>query len=410
VGYFGYDLGRALERVPSLAADDSGVPPLRLAVYRRALRIDPGTGEAEAIERTDLPVGGEPEDAARFFEALIERAGSTRPERRGPGATPAAGRPRPERPESTGPGGTFLPDPPGPAPGEAAGLERRLGARASLDREAYLRGVERIREYIAAGDVYQVNLARRVSVPYAGDPMDLFLRLDRGNPAPFAAYLGFEGGEVVSASPECFLSFDPESRIAATEPIKGTRPRGRDPVEDAALRAELLASAKDHAEHLMILDLERNDLGRVSEHGSVRVREGFRIEAHPTVWHLVSTVEGRVRPDRDALHLLAAAFPGGSITGAPKIRAMEIIEELEPVRRGVYTGGIGALSFSGALALNIAIRTIVLSGGRASLHVGGGIVHDSSPEAEFHETEDKGLALLRALAEEGRPGRAAGAG
>ena len=270
-------------------------------------------------------------------------------------------------------------------------------AASTFTAEAYRRAVARVREHIVAGDVYQVNLSQRFALPLAGDPFDAYLRLRCVNPAPFAAYLNFPELRVLSASPELFLRLDPSTRRIETRPIKGTRPRGASPAEDARLRAELLASAKDRAENVMIVDLERNDLGRVADIGSVRVTELAAMQELPSVFHLVSTVEARLREDRDAVGLLLAAFPGGSITGAPKIRAMQIIDAIEPVARGVYTGAIGWFGYDGSLDLNIAIRTAVHVNGTAYVQAGGGIVADSDPEAEYQETLDKARALLAAL-------------
>ena len=262
----------------------------------------------------------------------------------------------------------------------------------------YKRAVQRVRDYIVAGDIYQANLSQRFSLPLTGDPFGAYLRLRARNPAPFAAYLAMPEAAVLSASPERFLSFDPATRRVQTRPIKGTRPRGRTAAEDEALAAELLASAKDRAENVMIVDLERNDLGRVAAVGSVRVTELAALETFPTVFHLTSTVEATLREDRDLVDLLLAAFPGGSITGAPKIRAMEIIDELESTARGVYTGAIGYFGFDGKMDLNIAIRTIVAKNSVAYFQAGGGIVADSDPEMEYGETLHKAWALAEAVA------------
>ena len=268
---------------------------------------------------------------------------------------------------------------------------------SSFSKPEYIQSVKRVKEYIAAGDVYQVNLSQRFSTTLEMDPWDLYLLLRERNPAPYAAYINAGDFQIISSSPECFLTLDPISRVVTTRPIKGTRPRSTDPAEDHRLAQELESSAKDMAENIMIVDLERNDLGRVCEFGSVSVPELAAVESYPTVHHLVSTVTGRLRDDCDAVDLLTATFPGGSITGAPKIRAMEIIAELEPVRRGVYTGSIGCLGFDGSVNLNIAIRTAVVKDGMCHFHVGGGIVADSDPEAEYQETLDKGRAFLEVL-------------
>jgi para-aminobenzoate synthetase component 1 len=259
----------------------------------------------------------------------------------------------------------------------------------------YSDAIGRIKNYIASGDVYQVNLTQRFSTPLPCAPYDLYLRLRQRSPAPFATYLSFGPVQLISSSPERFLTL--RDRHVETRPIKGTRPRSSDPSTDARLAAELLVSEKDRAELLMIVDLERNDLGRVCEFGSVRVDQLWQLESHPTVHHLVATVSGTLRSGLDAIDCVRACFPGGSITGAPKIRAMEIIDELEPHRRHVYTGTIGYLGFDGNADLNIAIRTISCANGRACYHVGGGIVWDSDPAAEYQETLDKGRAMHEAL-------------
>ena len=259
----------------------------------------------------------------------------------------------------------------------------------------YARSIERVKAYIRAGDVYQVNLSRRLdaTAPDAAGLRPLFGALAARAGAPFSAYLETPGRTVLSASPECFL------RVAGnrveTCPIKGTRPRGQTPAADAILRKELETSAKDRAEHVMIVDLERNDLGRVCETGSVRVTRLCEPRAFSDVHHLVSCVEGRLLDARDWPGLLEAMFPGGSITGAPKLRAMQIIAELEPVPRGVYTGAIGVIDSAGGVDLSVAIRTAVASGGALHLHLGGGIVADSDAELELRETRDKGRAFVR---------------
>jgi para-aminobenzoate synthetase component 1 len=275
------------------------------------------------------------------------------------------------------------------------------GLRSTFTREAYEAAVRRALDYIRAGDVYQVNLSQRFEAPCARDEFEIYLRLRAQAPAPFAAFLRYPGYVVMSCSPERFLRYDPQSRLVETRPIKGTRPRGPGLRSDRALAEELAACAKDRAENVMIVDLVRNDLGRVAEVGSVRVTGLCELESFPTVHHLTSTVRARLRADRDVVDLLRATFPGGSITGAPKIRAMQIIDELEPVARGVYTGAIGYIEPGGAMDLNIAIRTVVARTGTAWFHVGAGIVADSDPAREYEETLHKGAALARALLGEG---------
>ncbi|MCH7576393.1 MAG: aminodeoxychorismate synthase component I [Chloroflexi bacterium] len=268
---------------------------------------------------------------------------------------------------------------------------------SSFTSAGYKGAVQRVRDYIFAGDIYQANLSQRFHLPLMNSPFDVYLQLRSHNPAPFSAYINLPEVQLLSASPERFLRFDPGNRRLQTRPIKGTRPRGRTEEEDEALARKLLASEKDRAENVMIVDLERNDLGRVAEIGSVRVTELASLETLPTVFHLASTVEATLREDRDVVDLLLATFPGGSITGAPKIRAMEIIDELEPTARSVYTGAIGYLGFDGSIDLNIAIRTILVRHGVAYFQAGGGIVADSDPEMEYQETLHKASALRDVL-------------
>ena len=267
---------------------------------------------------------------------------------------------------------------------------------SSLPRHDYLEAVRRVREYILAGDIYQANVAQRLTLPLRESPWSLYLRLRAHNPAPFSAFLDLGDLVIASASPERFLRLTGDG-IAEARPIKGTRPRGATPDEDARLAHDLRESDKDRAEHVMIVDLMRNDLSRVCTPGTVRVSELFALEQYATVHHLVSTVTGHLEPGRDAIDLLRATFPGGSITGAPKIRAMEIIAELEPVRRDVYCGAIGYLSVTGALDASIVIRTVLMKDGLAHCSAGGGIVADSVPEAEYAESWDKAQGLLEVL-------------
>ena len=264
-------------------------------------------------------------------------------------------------------------------------------------KQDYLIAVRRTIEYIHAGDVFQVNYAHEFQARHEGDPLALYLALRRHNPAPYSAFLGLgEDCAILSTSPELFLSV--RGRRIVTRPIKGTRPRDQYPRRDAEQIAALRQSAKDAAELAMIVDLERNDLGRVCAPGSVVVADRGRIESYASVHHLVAEVTGELEEGRDRVDLLAAAFPGGSITGAPKVRAMEIIDEIEVGRRGPYTGAMGLLTDDGNMELNIAIRTPILARGVVHIHVGGGIVADSDPHAEYQETLDKGRAIFEALA------------
>jgi para-aminobenzoate synthetase component 1 len=273
--------------------------------------------------------------------------------------------------------------------------DKKITLKSNFTPEEYMKAVNRVREYIAAGDVFQVNLSQRFEADLKIPPYELYKRLRTVNPAPFASYLNFSGVAIVSASPERFLKV--QSDLVETRPIKGTRPRGRDSVEDKCLAQELTHSTKDRAENMMIVDLERNDLGRVCRYGTVKVTELAILETFPTVFHLTSTVVGRLRRGKSNIDLLKATFPGGSITGAPKVRAMEIIDELEPTKRSVYTGSIGYLGFNEDMDINIVIRTFLIKEGKAYFQVGGGIIYDSDPEAEYMETLDKARALIRAL-------------
>jgi len=261
--------------------------------------------------------------------------------------------------------------------------------------EEYLEAVRRAKEYIAAGDIYQVNMSQRLSANLPVPPFELYKRLRRITPAPFASFLNFGQVVVVGASPERLLHV--RDGFVETRPMKGTRPRGKTPSEDRQFQEELLQSEKERAELLMIVDLERNDLGRVCEYGSVRVKALRTLETYATVFQTTATVVGTLRKDQDCIGLVKACFPGGSVTGVPKIRAMEIIDELEPTRRGIYTGSVGYFSFDGDLDLNVVIRTFVLKDGKAFFQVGGGIVADSQPEAEYEETMVKARALIEAL-------------
>jgi len=272
---------------------------------------------------------------------------------------------------------------------------------SNLSRSDFLAAVERARRYIRAGDIYQVNLSQRLAASYPFSGWELFDRLLAVSPAPFAAYLDCDDFQIASSSPEQFLRLS-GSHIT-TRPIKGTRPRSSDPTRDAQLAYELQTSPKELAELVMITDLLRNDLGKVCEYGSVQVPELARLERFAQVQHLVSTVEGRLRADMTHFAALASCFPGGSITGAPKFRAMEIIDELEPLARGPYTGCHGYLGFNRESQLSITIRTAVYQDGVAYFHVGAGIVADSNPEAEYEETLAKAAGFLAALNQQAHP-------
>jgi para-aminobenzoate synthetase component 1 len=275
------------------------------------------------------------------------------------------------------------------------GYEAAAHLRPQFKKSEFETIVTRAKEYIRAGDIYQANLSQDFTFDYTGDDVELYARLRQTNPAPFAGFLRFGGRSLLSSSPELLLQSS--GGRCLTRPIAGTRPRGRDEREDRALSRELLLSPKERAEHLMLLDLERNDLGRVAKFGTVRVEEQMVLEHYAKVIHIVSQVVAEMREDRDAFHLIEALFPGGTITGCPKIRSMEIIHELESKAREVYTGSLGFLSFSGTAVFNILIRTITLKEGTGSLRLGAGIVADSQSSREYEETLHKGRALFEAL-------------
>jgi para-aminobenzoate synthetase component 1 len=399
IGYLAYDLGRFVERIPETSRDDVPVADCHLGFYGVVVTID-HVAERAWVSGIGAPEA-DPRAAQRLAEARVEEMAERIAATTGghwharPTDGPAdkggrqAARPLrpPPRPAKAGLG----------APAQRGSLPA-LQVTSNFSREDYLRAIGRAKEYIAAGDIYQVNLSQRLSAPLATTPFDLYCRLSRDNPAPFSAYFETPEAAIVSCSPERFLQV--RGQEVETRPIKGTRPRGQTPEQDAALAAELVASEKDRAENVMIVDLERNDIGRTCEFGSVHVPELFALESYATVHHLVSTVRGRLRPGSTALDCLRNCFPGGSITGAPKVRAMEIIEEMEPTRRGVYTGAIGYLCFSGDMDVNIVIRTLVVQDGAAYFQVGGAIVADSDPEGEYQETVDKARALASGLAAE----------
>jgi para-aminobenzoate synthetase component 1 len=352
IGYFGYDLKNFVEKLPANAVDDLGLPDCWFGFYDNLLVFDHA--------------------AQQVFEV-----GRDRRARRGSlSGTSYSGQP----------GGLSLPQ-----------------LRSNFTRDSYRAAILRAKQYIAAGDIYQVNLSQRFQCGVDASATELYRALRESNPAPYCAYLDIGEAQILSTSPECFLNI--RDRHVVTRPIKGTRARGATPQDDAVITAELLASPKDNAELVMITDLERNDLGRVCEFGSVRVSELVRVETYATVHHLVSTVEGSLRRDVSHVDCARACFPGGSITGAPKIRAMEIIDELEPHARGVYTGAIGFLGYNAITHLNIAIRTVVYQSvgtgvsacGQLTFHAGGGIVTDSEPDAEYDETFAKARGILNAI-------------
>ncbi|WP_374649955.1 aminodeoxychorismate synthase component I [Dongia sp.] len=363
-GSFGYGLRHHLERVPRHRRDDQDIPDLLLGAYDLVVAIDHGAGQGWLISS----------------------------------GYPAADAARPARARARIDWALDLFDRVAPAPSASAWA---IAARPDIGGADHKAMVRRAIDYIEAGDIYQANITQRFRARlHAGiDRLDLYQALRRRNPATFAAFLEFGDIAILSSSPERFLSL--RDGHVETRPIKGTRPRGRNSAEDAALAAELLASEKDRAENLMIVDLLRNDISRVCRPGSVKVPVLWGLESYATVHHLVSVVTGEMLPDKSAVDLLRATFPGGSVTGAPKIRAMEIIAELEPTARGPYCGAIGYLGFDGGLDSNIVIRTYCIKGDDLTFQVGGGIVADSDPALELDESLTKAKALIETLASAG---------
>jgi para-aminobenzoate synthetase component 1 len=351
IGYLSYDFGRHLENLPNQARDDLQLPDARLGLYNWALISDHLTSTSQLVFHPSLA------DTER--QRLIELF-----------SQPAQSIPGPFKLN-----GEMCPD---LSPGD------------------YQQAFVRIQHYIQAGDCYQVNFAQRFRAQCQGDPWTAYCALRAACPTPFSGYQSLpEDGAVLSLSPERFVKVS--DGHVETRPIKGTRPRGKDAAEDAANAAELLASAKDRAENLMIVDLLRNDLGRTCRIGSVRVPELFSLESYPNVHHLVSSVTGELADDKDALDLIAGSFPGGSITGAPKIRAMQIIDELEPTRRGLYCGSLLYLDVRGEMDSSIAIRSLLVKDGQVCCWGGGGIVADSDWQAEYQESITKVKVLLETL-------------
>jgi len=367
VGYLGYDLCHFTERLPSSAVDDLKLPECYFGFYDLVLAFDNLQGKAYVIS-TGFPELIENKRIERAQKRLNEMKASL---------------------AEVSPSGTEAMFTSSPA------AMKQINLKGGFTHKTYVDAVKKCRQYIINGDIFEVNLSQRFEAELAVTPYELYRRLRQINPAPFACYLGFDEVSVVSASPERFLRV--RGDWVETRPIKGTRPRGKNPEEDEVLANELLSSSKDRAENIMIVDLERNDLSRVCRFGTVKVTELAILETFPSVFHLTSTVVGRLGEGKNGIDLLKATFPGGSITGAPKVRAMEIIDELEPTKRSIYTGSIGYLSFNGDLDLNIAIRTFLVKGKKAYFQVGGAVVYDSDPEAEYQETLDKARALVDAI-------------
>ncbi len=363
IGYFAYDMVRLVERIPARGRDDLGLDDAVLMFYLGLVAFDHVQHRLWIVR--NVFTEGMGSLRGRYDAAVREIAATRRtlehplPPRR---AAPRASPPR---------------------------------TRSNIPKARYLAGVRKAKRYIRAGDIFQVVLSQRFSARTKADPFEIYRALRVVNPSPYMYFLRLGDVAVVGSSPEMLVKI--QGRDAFYRPIAGTRPRGRDEKEDQRLETELAADPKERAEHIMLVDLGRNDLGRVCEYGSVRVEKLMFIERYSHVMHLVSSLRGRLRPDVDCFDALMACFPAGTVSGAPKVRAMEIIDELEPTRRGIYAGGILYLDFSGNLDSCIAIRTLVAKGNRAYVQAGGGVVADSVPQREYQETVNKSRALLAAL-------------
>jgi anthranilate synthase component 1 len=359
VGYFGYDTIRHIEK--KLAGNDKpdalGVPDILLLLSEQLAVIDNLSGKIYLVVYADPRQAGAYQRGRQRLKELLQAL-------RRPVTIPAAS----------------------PAPPQQA--------RSEFGEAAYLKVVERAKRYILDGDIMQVVLSQRMTQPFGASPLALYRALRALNPSPYMFFFNFGDFHIVGASPEILVRL--ENGNVTLRPIAGTRPRGKTPEEDAALARELLADPKERAEHVMLMDLGRNDVGRVAQTGSVRVTDNMTIENYSHVMHIVSNVEGRLKPGLDAIAVMKATFPAGTVSGAPKVRAMEIIDELEPTKRGIYAGAVGYLGFNGDMDLAIAIRTAVLKDGTLYVQAGGGIVADSVPQNEWQETQNKARAVLRA--------------
>ncbi len=353
MGYFSYDLGRRLEKLPSIANNDLALPDMAIGLYSWAIIVDHKKKQTFLLgDKSDIQTRRTWNDLKNLFTSK---------------ATPRT------REQFT----------------------VKSKVISNMTKQYYSDAFNKIKKYISEGDCYQVNLAQRFNAEVEGDPWLAYQRLRTINPSPFSAYMNYSDFQILSNSPERFLSV--KDATVQTKPIKGTRPRSKDENKDKLLMHELSQSKKDQAENVMIVDLLRNDISKNCALSSVQVPKLFDIESFPNVHHMVSTIIGRLRENRSAIDLLRGCFPGGSITGAPKLRAMEIIEELEPHRRGIYCGSIGYLGVDGNMDTNIAIRTILHKDQSMYFYAGGGIVYDSKVEAEYQETFDKATAMMKLL-------------
>lgn len=355
VGFLSYDLCHFIEEIPRTAIDDVNIPDCYFGFYDGIVIIDHLKNE---VFISALGIRGNEDFVLNELEDKINK-----------GKIPVICM--------------------------TNNTNENLEFKSNFTKDEYMGALDKIHQYIGDGDIYQTNLTQRVQCDLQMTPLELYYHLRSLNPAPFASYIDFKEGQIVSSSPERFIKI--RGNKIETRPIKGTLPRGKTKEEDDYNRNELINSEKDKAELLMIVDLERNDLGRISKPGTVKVPELFKLEEYETVFHLVSTVTGELKDDIDVVDCITATFPGGSITGAPKIRAMEIIDEVEPTQRNIYTGSIGYIGFNGDVDLNIVIRTIVCKEQQGYFGIGGGIVWDSNNQLEYEETFHKGKALMEAL-------------
>jgi para-aminobenzoate synthetase component 1 len=353
IGYFSYDLGRSVEKLPSTAHDDMNLPDMKVGIYSWAIVVDHQNKKSVVIgDKSDVRMQHDWSDLIKYIT-------------------------------------------------DKTALKKRQEFKvvnkveSNLSEAEYSQAFKKIKTYIREGDCYQVNLAQRFNAMVEGDVWQAYCMLRNINPSPFSAYLNYADFQILSNSPERFLSVT--NKLVQTKPIKGTRPRSKNSIEDEALLQELVNSKKDQAENVMIVDLLRNDISKNCALGSVKVPKLFDIESYPNVHHIVSTITGKLRDHRSSIDLLRGSFPGGSITGAPKLRSMEIIEELEPHRRGIYCGAIGYISNDGNMDTNIAIRTILHKNQKMYFYAGGGIVCDSEVSAEYQETFDKAAAMMHVL-------------
>ena len=358
IGYLSYEAKNLIEELPSPPVDNLGIPDIYFVFYRCILIFDkksPGEFYASVLE-LETSSSRKASDIISSVKSAIKHV-----------------------------------------PGSLSDTIKNssLGIESNFSKKEYVMAVEKVLEHIKAGDIYQACLSQRFKTEWKRSGYELYLKLNQLNPSPFSAYIESGDLSIISASPELFMRR--RGNTIETRPMKGTRPAGRGKSEDEKIKAELEKSAKDIAELLMIVDLERNDIGKIAVPGTVRLEEARRIERHPTVFQAISVIKGTVKDDTDNVDILEAVFPGGSITGCPKIRAMEIINDIETCARGVYTGCIGYLSFHGTMDMNIAIRTMTLKGNDLYFHAGGGIVSDSDPEEEYEETLVKARALMSAI-------------